>query len=110
MKQAKPSYIFRSGSRLRRSGSSAACSSCKSSGTRPNSLCSCKTSNTEQKFSVFKKYSTIQNRGKLENNYSNEKKELDTIEENSQKGEPDYYIIQIGCNNWVGRSEHKLNI
>ena len=88
MNQAKPSYILRAGSRLRRSVSSA-CSSSKTSDTRPRSL--------------FGQYPVIQNRGDIISDGSSKKNELETIEEKSSNGENTCYVIQIGCNNWLGR-------
>lgn len=86
--QAKPSYIFRSGSRLKRSSSSA-CSSCHPSDKRPLSL--------------FGKYPLARNSGHFINTCCNNKNDLETIKEKSSNDENASYIIRIGCNNWVGR-------
>ena len=105
MNQAKPSYIFRSGSRLRRSLSSACGSNSdgKVSQIRPVSL-----------FTYYTPKSSCVKEDVTTSDDCDTKEALDTIDENkfSSKLEQDAdcYILQIGCNNWVGRLElvHKL--
>ena len=89
--QSKPSYILRSGNTLRRSASSA-CGSNKTFELRPNSL--------------FSQYPVIRNRGDFIRNGTNKKNELVTIDEKTLNiDENTCYVIQVGCNNWLGRSE-----
>ena len=100
MNQVKPSYIFRSGSRLRRSLSSACGSNNddKVSQIRPVSLF---TYYTPKSSGVKEEVTTSDD--------CDAEETLDTIDENkfSSKIEQDTdcYILQIGCNNWVGRLE-----
>ena len=86
----QPSLIFPSGSRLRRSASSVSSSAIPNT-VRPKSLI---------EDSVPKRHS---------DNYNacctSKKKNLNTIDEKSTRGENDCYILRIGCNNWVGRWE-----
>ena len=100
MNQVKPSYIFRSGSRLRRSLSSACGNN--SDGKVPHI----------RPVSLFTYHTPESNYVKEEVTTSDDcdtKEALDTIDENkfSSKLEQDTdcYILQIGCNNWVGRLE-----
>ena len=100
MNQVKPSYIFRSGSRLRRSLSSACGSNSdgKVSQIRPVSLF---TYHTPESNYVKEEVATSDD--------CDTKEALDTIDENKFSSEieqdTDCYILQIGCNNWVGRLE-----
>ena len=87
----RPSLIFPSGSRLRRSVSSVSNSNFVNT-TRPKSLIdTCEP----------KRHSDNYNPG-----CTVKKKNLHTIEETSSAAENDCYILQIGCYNWVGRWEH----
>ena len=100
MNHVKPSYIFRSGSRLRRSLSSACGSNGdgKVSHIRPVSL-----------FTYYTPESSCVKEEVTTSDGCDTKEALDTIDENkfSSKIEQDIdcYILQIGCNNWVGRLE-----
>ena len=98
--QVTPSYIFRSGSRLRRSLSSACGSNSdgKVSQIRPVSL-----------FTYYTPESSCVKEEVTTSDDCDTEEALDTIDENKLSSkieqDTDCYILQIGCNNWVGRSE-----